>query len=215
MPERYRRIALFGATGRTGRHLVEQALERGHEVAAFVRDAGKLQRQHDRLDVVIGDVHNLEDVKRAVQGVDAVFSVLGWVKGGPKDVLRTAAEHYVEAMKEHGVRRIVTLLGAGTPDPRDPSSAGRRFMLGLMKLVVREMVEDAVTHADRIRASGLEYTIVRPPRLTDGDRTGDYRFGYMALGPVATISRADLATAMLDALEEEKLVGEAPMVVEA
>jgi putative NADH-flavin reductase len=206
------RIAIFGSTGKTGQHVVEQALERGYEVTAFVRDPSKLTVDPESVRVVQGDAQDAEAVAKAVEGADAVISALGQTPSSQKDLLTVSADHIVDAMKDHGVDRYVTLLGAGVSDPKDHSSIGRKFMLGLMKIFARHILEDAQNHADKVRASGLDWVIVRPPRLTDGERTGRVEAGYMKLGPSATISRADLATFMLDSVEDDTWVGQAPMV---
>jgi putative NADH-flavin reductase len=106
----------------------------------------------------------------------------------------------------------VTLVGAGVPDERDAGSLGRTVMRGLMKLVARHVLEDAERHAEIVRGSDLEWTLVRPPRLTDGPKKGEYRTGYLQLGGTNTISRADLAAFMLRLAGEGRYVREAPMV---
>jgi putative NADH-flavin reductase len=205
-------LTVFGATGRTGQHLVQQALEQGHRVIALVRNPAKLGLQHERLKVLQGDLTQPEQVEAAIAGADAVLTVAGHVPGCPKDLLTQAARSIVPAMKKHGVSRLVSLLGAGVPDPSDPDSLGRRFMLGVMRLLMRDMVEDAGSHARLVRESGLEWTIVRPPRLTEGPRRGQYRTGHLALGPSAQLSRADLAEFMLRQVTDDTFVRQSPMV---
>jgi putative NADH-flavin reductase len=137
---------------------------------------------------------------------------MGHVSGSPKDLMAQLARHLVPAMKKQGVSRLVTLLGAGVHDPADPSSFGRTVMLGVMKLLMGHLLEDGEAHARLVRESGLEWTIVRPPRLTEGPRKGQYRTGHLALGPSAQISRADLADFMLRQLTDDTFVRQAPMV---
>jgi len=206
------KLTIFGATGKTGRLVVEQALAEGHEVTAFVRDTTRLDLQHERLRLVQGDVTDAARVREAVHGQDAVISVLGQTKTSSKDVLTVAARNLVPAMQQAGVRRLVTLVGAGVPHERDTGSPGRTFMRGLMKLVARHVLEDAERHAEIVRASDLEWTLVRPPRLTDGSQQGEYRTGYLQLGGTNTIARADLADFMLKLATDGRYVREAPMV---
>ncbi len=206
------RIAIFGSTGRTGRHVVEQALEAGHEVTVFLRDPSKLTVDPERVRVVQGDAQDPDKVAEAVEGADAVISALGQTPSSTKDLLTVAADNIIEAMQKHGVKRYVTLLGAGVKDPNDHASFGRKFMLGLMKLMARHILEDAQNHADKVRASDLDWVIVRPPRLTDAEKTGQVKAGYMKLGPSHSISRADLAAFMLAQVEEDTWVHQAPMV---
>lgn len=206
------KLAIFGATGKTGRHVLEQALEAGHEVTAFVRDPAKLGGGHERLSVVQGVVADGARVLDAVRGQEAVISTLGQTRTSSRDVLTVAARNLVPAMREAGVLRLVTLVGAGVPDERDEGSVGRTLMRGLMKLAARHVLEDAERHAEIVRGSELEWTLVRPPRLTDRSRQGGYRTGYMKLGPKDSISRADLAEFMLTLATEGGYLRAAPMV---
>lgn len=201
-------LTIFGATGRTGRHLLEQALGAGHTVTAFARDPAKLPVQHERLRVVQGDIRDAERVEEAVRDADAVLIALS----SGNDVLGSAARHILPAMRKHGVRRLITLVGAGVPDRQDPSSLGRSFMRGLMKVVARDVLKDAELHAEQVRASELDWTLVRPPRLRDGPHTGEYRTGILQLGPAESISRADVADFMLQLTTDHRYVREAPMV---
>jgi putative NADH-flavin reductase len=206
------KLIIFGATGKTGRHIVKQALAADHEVTAFVRDRAGMDIMDERLRVVQGDVTDAAQVREAVRGQEAVISALGQTKTSSRDVLTVAARHLVPAMEQEGVHRLVTLVGAGVPDERDTGSLGRTMMRGLMKLVARHVLQDAECHAEIVRASGLEWTLVRPPRLTDGPSQGGYRTGYLQLGAKDTISRADLADFMLDLAANGRFIREAPMV---
>jgi len=206
------KLAVFGASGRTGRPLVEQALAQGHEVRALVRDPAKLPLQHERLVLVVGGATNADDVARTVEGADAVLSVLGQTKGSPKDLQTVATRHMVAAMKAHGVTRIISLTGAGVRDPQDkPKLVDRVFGL-LLAVAARDVLRDANAHAEVLRGSGLDYTLVRGPRLTEGPRTGVYRVGYVGKDSGTQASRADVADFMLRQLEDDSWVGKAPVV---
>lgn len=204
------KLAVFGATGKTGLEVVRQALDAGHEVTAFARSPAKLRVEHEQLRVVQGDV--LRDpaaIDEAVRGQDAVISTLGSGKG----TLTTFARNVIPAMERHDVRRIVSLVGAGVPDAADQDSLGRTFMRTLMKVAARDVLADAEHHAELLRATGLEWTLVRPPRLTEGPQRGEYRHApAMKLGPKSTISRADLANFMLELATGGGYVRQAPMV---
>ncbi|WP_101294912.1 NAD(P)-dependent oxidoreductase [Halegenticoccus soli] len=206
------RLTIFGASGRTGRALVEQALAAGHHVTAFVRDPAAFDAERERLAVVRGDVLDPDAVDRAVDGADAVLSALGHAKGSPNDVLAVAADNVVEAMEERGVPRLIVLSGAAVRTNKGPSSLGGRAMTGLMKLVPGDLLADSKRYVRRVADSDLEWVVVRAPRLTDGEHTGDYRVGYLKLGPRATVSRADAADFMLGQIRSDEWVGEMPMV---
>lgn len=203
-------IAVFGATGRTGVPFCRQALERGHDVVAHTRSPGKLPFP-DEVTVVEGDVYAGEGVTEAVADADAVVSVLGQSENSPDDLLTVAGDHVLAAMGDAGVDRYVTLVGAGVRTEGESVSLGGRVMGVLLKLLARSVLEDAAEHVDRVRRTDLAWTVVRVPRLTEGDPAGDYRAGDVALG-FESIDRADVARVVLDCLEEDRYVRELPTV---
>lgn len=215
-------VAVFGASGRTGRPLVDRALERGHEVTAFVREPASLPssiRNGDAMRVVEGDVYTGEGVAEAIAGeggpVDAVVSVLGQTDEGPDDLLTEAGRHVLAAMDDHGVDRYVTLVGAGVREDGESVSLSGRVMGTLLKLLARSVLEDARDHVDLVRASGTRWTVVRAPRLTEGEHTGAVRHGTdLSLGMRDTAARANVAGFILDCLEEDRYVHEMPTVAD-
>ena len=204
------RITVFGATGRTGQPLVEQAVERGHEVVAFARSPGDVEPR-DGVTVVEGDAYAGTGVKEAVADSDAVVSVLGQTSDGPDDLLTVAGDHVLGAMAEHGVDRFVTLVGAGVWEAGESVSLSGRVMSTLLKLAARSVLNDAEDHVERVRATDLDWTVVRAPRLADGEGTGDYRAGDIALG-FESVIRADVARFVLDCLEKDLYVHAMPKV---
>ena len=216
------RIVLFGATGRTGQPLIDQALERGHEVVAFVRDTAGLPqavRDDSHVIVVEGDAYNGEDVARAIAGdgdpVDAVVSVLGQTSDGPDDLLTVAGGHALAAMDTHGVERLVTLVGAGVREEGESVSLGGKIMGALLKLLARAALEDARDHVEMVRESGTQWTVVRGPRLTEDAHTGEFRHGTdLMLGMRDAASRANVAEFILDCLEADRYVHEMPKIAD-
>src|SRR4028119_1261199 len=191
------KIAIFGATGKVGRHLVDQALERGDEVTAFARDASTLYtRRHERLKVVQGDVLNPKDVEQAVVNTQAVLSTIGHTKTSPKDVLTEGIKNIVAAMNKYGVRRLVSLTGAGVRDPKDEPKLVDRVIGSLLELVQRDLLEDSIGQARVVRESGLEWVIVRAPVLVEGEKKGEYRIGYVGKESGTKLSRAEGADFM-------------------
>ena len=126
-------VAVFGATGRTGRLVVGKALDAGHRVTAFARDPSKLGASDERLRVVEGDVYDRVRVEEAVAGQDAVVSAVGPVSTSPGDVQTEATKNIVAAMEKHGVRRLVSVTGGMVRDPRDVRSP----VTALVRAVVR------------------------------------------------------------------------------
>ena len=206
------KMAVFGATGRTGRLVVERALGDGHEVVVLVRDPGKLGASHERLRVVEGNVLIPSKVEEAVAEADVVLSALGHTKTSTADVPTRGTRNIVAAMHKHGVRRLVSLTGAGVSDPGDRPKVVDRVFAGLLKVLQKDVLEDAEQHAEVIRGSGLDWTIVRAPRLTDGPETGEYRVGTVGQNSGTKISRADVASFMLRGLRNDAYVSQAPMI---
>lgn len=210
------RLAVFGATGRTGRPLVEHALGRGHEVTAFVRDADKLDAlgidvEHERLSVVEGDAYTGEGVDDAVAGADAVPSVLGQTEAGPDDLLTVAGGHILDAMEDHGVDRVVTLVGAGVRTEGESVSLTGRLVGFALELLNPEVLRDAEDHVADVRGRDLDWTVVRAPRLSEGEPRGEYRTGDVTPGRQA-VARADVADFVLDVVEEDRYVHDLPKI---
>lgn len=206
------KIAVFGASGRTGKLVVDQALAAGHEVVAFVRDPAKLAVRQEKLTIVHGDVTDPSVVRRAVEGVDAVISTLAPTRGAPKDTMSSGIRNILAAMQAAGVRRLVISSGAGVPDPNDPPNLGVSIIRALLRLFADWVLEDSAQAVALVRASDAEWTVVRAPFLIDGPHTGRYRLGYFAAGFGARISRADLADALLRALADPSTIRSTPIV---
>lgn len=203
------RLSVFGATGKTGALIVKAALAADHEVNAFVRDPAKMTGTHERLHVVQGDAADADSVVRAIEGCDAVISALG----SGHNTLTMFGEVAVPAMQRLSVKRIVSLVGAGVSEPGDPASIGRTIMLTLMGLIAKGVLEDASRHADQLRQSELDWTLVRPPRLADGEATGNIEHApTLKLGPSRSITRADLAQFMLTVVTSDQYIRQSPMV---
>jgi putative NADH-flavin reductase len=206
------KVVVFGASGRTGKPLVEQALAAGHEVTAFVRDRAKLALQHPKLTIVQGDSSNAAQVESAVAGADAVLSVLGPVKDSPKDMLQTAGRNIIAAMKRHGVRRLVLLTGAGVRDAQDQPKLIDHIFGFLLRLTSGDVLKDSEAGVNVVRSSDVDWTIVRGPRLMDSERRGRYKVGYVGKDSGTQISRADVADFMLKQVTDKAWLRKMPMV---
>lgn len=205
------KVAIVGASGATGRLLVEAALRRGHEVTGVVRRPERFQAP-EGVRVVVADVADQDRVADAVRGQDAVVSALGAATPIRRDAtLVRGVRHIVEAMTAAGVRRLVSLSFLGVP--------GGRRQLSLIPRVVARIPLRAVTadHAEKeaiIRASGLDWTLVRPWRLTGGPSTGRARHGeQIRARMLSSVSRADVAEFMIVALDDPSTIGTAPAIV--
>ncbi|WP_432871065.1 NAD(P)-dependent oxidoreductase [Microbispora rosea] len=194
------RITVFGATRGTGRHFVRLALERGHEVEAVARKPEAVTDRHPNLTVRGGDVLAPETID--VKGADAVVYVVGPSGGGPTNLYSEGGRNVMDAMARQGVRRIVVVTNALGDQPSDTTP--QRLLKRLVRRIFLEAAcRDARLLEREIRTRDLDWTVVQPPRLTNGAATGAYRTaaGDAVRGGMR-ISRADLAAYMLKALED-------------
>lgn len=191
------KLTIFGATGRTGKHLVKQALAAGHVVTAYVRNPARLTLRHENLRVVQGELTDAQKVAEAIAGAEAVISVLGATRSGPAIFLATAAENIVAGMQQHGVRRLVFATGAGVRAPEDVPVGIHKWIGGLMRLVARDVLEDSARAVEIVKASGLDWVIARTPMLRDGPYNGQYRVGFVGKQIGRTLTRGNFAHFLL------------------
>ena len=203
------RLTVFGASSSTGKHLVEKALQTGHEVTGFVRDESKLRSRHERLKIVCGDALDLVHVESAIQGSDAVLSTLG-PKGRPAVMAAESTKHIVTAMEKYGVKRLVIISVAGIPAPQD--KRGFNPVSALIKLFLKNVFIDRENQLEILRASKLDWVALRVPRLTDDVATGSVKAFFGNPSPSQKVTRADVADFMLKQLTEDRWLRQAPII---
>lgn len=206
------KLTIFGATGKTGKILVKQALQRGHQVTAFTRSPEKLAIENPDLSFVTGDVRNLDPVLEAVSGADAVVSVLGPTENKPSFAVTQGTKNILEAMRSYNVGRLIISAGAGVGDPRDEPKIIHRIINWILVLTARWVYEDMVQTVEAVRTSNLAWTVVRVPMLVDGKPTGVIQEGYVGKGVGARITRGDLAHYILDQVKKENQIQQAPAI---
>lgn len=205
------RVLIIGATGGTGRQLVSQALERGHQVTAFARTPERVQTRHQRLTVAQGDVLDDRSLDAAVADQGAVLSALGhkrWFY--PNRILSTGTRNLIRAMESHGVRRLVCETALGVGDSR--GKAGLYYTLFVAPFILPFYFRDKERQEAIIRGSALDWVIVRPGRLTNGRHRRRYRQGSDVGHWLWTcrISRADVADFMLRQLGDDTYLRRTP-----
>jgi putative NADH-flavin reductase len=210
------KIIIFGATGRTGLPLVTQALDAGHDVTAFVRNPNKIQIGHAKLRIVRGDLDDATGVEAAIAGQDAVLSALGPIPAGRKDIMRVAFTNIIAAMQNTDVTRLISLTGAGVAQPGDEPKLINRFISLMLNLISKDTIIDSSEHARLVRASNLDWTMVRVPMLTDvpanGPTKATVRVGMVGINDGMRIARSDVAAFMLRVLDDGSHVREAPVI---
>jgi len=207
------RLAVFGATGPTGKEVVAQALAAGDEVVAYARNPSKLGITNEHLTVVEGELSDRTQVERAISGVEAVISTLGPRGGSKGKPLTQGMQNIVAAMDKLGVRRIIVTSTLSVKDHNDKPELRAEALVFLVKLAMRPAYKEIIGVAETLRASDLDWTILRMTMLNNKAKSGKVRAGYLGRGEVASfIARADIAGFILQSLHEHKYVREAPAI---
>jgi putative NADH-flavin reductase len=213
-------VLLFGATGRTGSEVLNYALEKGYHVKALVRDPSKITLESDRLELITGTPANLEDVKRAAAGCDAVISTLNnprkteslWAKPvNPPTLMTGCIRNAVTVMKEMGIRRIIVQTGAGAGDSFADMPLFMKAMIRLTNLKYAYADHDGQEQV--LKDSDLDWTIVRPVGLNNNETIKELAIGKGA-NHTAMIPRKAVAKFMVDCLESKEYVKKAPIISE-
>jgi uncharacterized protein YbjT (DUF2867 family) len=202
------RIAVIGGTGRTGRLFVREALAAGHVVRLLARQPSRADGGKDGLEIKQGDVLDEAALKHLTTGVDAVVCLLGTSPSKPGTIMSEGTRNIVQAMKATAVRRLVLVSSDGSGETR----AELPLTLRLGAFFVRKFMAEKEAQETIVRASNLDWTLVRPGQLTDGPLTGDVvtrRAGRPLSGKV---SRADLAHFLISQLDEPESIGHSPQL---
>ncbi|MDO6430776.1 NAD(P)H-binding protein [Flavitalea sp. BT771] len=210
MSEKYK-ILIIGANGGIGRQSVEIALAAGHLVTAVLRQPANLALTHPNLEIIQGDVMHPETFEKKIGPQDAVISALG-VKGGvmgdkPTTLYSQGNANLLRLMKEKGIRRAYFISASAIEiSPVMPFFARFAAKYILQKLL-RHMYADQREMERLVKISGLDWTIIRPPRLTDKPVTGKYRFSINSfLKNCLSVSRADVAHFMIYNISNKDII---------
>ena len=205
-------VVVFGATGGTDRALVQQALDRGHEVTVFVRDSSRLPIRHERLRLVQGDVLRPATLPDALQNQEAVLCALGRKPFVSEPVCSEGTRNMLDEMARQGVGTVVVESSVGVGDSLSQCSGFQKF---LFRTLLRSYFADKAMQEKYVRESGLDWTIVRPVQLTNGPATDALRAsntvqfrGFES----PSISRADVARFMLDQLDHPTFLRQCPIL---
>jgi putative NADH-flavin reductase len=203
------KLTVFGATGGIGGEAVRQALDAGHTVTAVVRDASRLNLTHPALDVLtVPGLTDPEPLCPALAGSDAAISGVGPRSRKDVTVASTATRGILAALQLTGVRRFAAVSAAPVgPTPADDAFLNRRILYPLIRTFLKTIYADLALMEEEIRRSGLDWTVVRPPRLVDKPMTGTYRTAIGAnVSRGNIISRADVAHYLLATLNDPATV---------
>ena len=203
-PPAHERLLILGANGPTGRQVVRQALARGHRVSALTRHPEAFPIRHARLEVIAGDATNATVMHRAVAGADAVISVIGAsFTRKPVEVYSASAALVVAAMTGHRQGRLIVVTSAGVHPSHQQQGLAQKAAFTLMRRTLgRTVYDDMVRMEATVSATDLDWTIVRPPGLTDEPGRG-YRVARDEIQG-RFCAREDLARMLLDQLTDTR-----------
>jgi putative NADH-flavin reductase len=209
------KLTVFGATGETGKQLIEQALAEGNEVTAYARNPSKLTMRHDHLAIEQGELNDKENIERAVRSTEAVISLLGPMLGGDykNKPLTIGTQNIIGAMKQSGVDRLIVVSTPSAAAPDDLPDFRYKVLVFLIRSLMRPAYEEIVNVARGVQSSGLDWTIVRVSILNNNPKSIKVRTGYLGKGEVGVrISSADIAGFILDELKNGKYVRQMPAI---
>lgn len=203
------KLVIFGSTGSIGQQIVQQALDQGHQVTAFLRNPAKLNIQHPQLNIFIGDVMNSTLVEEAVMGQEAVICVIGSGNKLSGNVRSQGTQNIIQAMEKLGVKRLICQSTLGTGDSWGNLNFYWKYIM--FGLILRKVFADHQIQEQYVRQSNLDWTIIRPSAFIDGNLTGQYRHGFDSSDRelTLTISRPDVADFILKQLRENTYFGKA------
>jgi putative NADH-flavin reductase len=206
------KLVIFGSTGGTGKELLKQALDQGHNVTAYARNPARIQDiKHASLRVVCGNVLDPAVVESVVTEQEAVLVAIG--AGAQRTTLREDGTRLiVEAMEKTGVQRLLCQSSLGVGDSRTNLPFFTKYII--VSVFLRHAFADHARQEAVVKQSSLDWTIVRPPHLTDGPRTASYRYGFSTTDTRINgkISRADVADFMLKQLTDDTYLHQTPGV---
>jgi putative NADH-flavin reductase len=198
------KLLVIGATRGTGLQVMRQALAAGHTVTALARDPARIELHHERLSVLRGDVLDPASLAPSMAGQDAVLSSLGATSGrGQITLYSEGMRNIIQAMRAAGVPRLIAVSAGPLSIDEGDTLPSRLLMKPLLRVAFREAYADLARMEEEMRESGLDWTIMRPPRLTDKPPTGRYRTAVnRSVRRGYSIARADLAGAILKLLDD-------------
>lgn len=209
------KISLFGATGPTGRHLIEEALRQGYSLSVYTRDASKLKDYQGRIEIVVGDLTNVKAMAECIRGSTAVISALGpnslKIKGDRP--IMHGVGNIVSVIKKLDVHRLIQISTASYRDPKDSFDLKAHSLLMLFNLIARKGVDDIRATAELVRDSGLDWTLVRIPNLKDGPASGTIDVGWYGKSKLSMkLSRGNLAKFLVEQVSNREFVRAAPAI---
>ncbi|MDH5185151.1 MAG: NAD(P)H-binding protein [Gammaproteobacteria bacterium] len=207
------KVGILGATGQVGSHVLRAALEKGYEVRLLVRDPAKLGLEVEQSEVVVGSIEDPAVVQSALYGCDAVLNAAGGIKASNQyKVFKEGTQNIIDAMRKHGIKRLVSINGAASIIPGEYVSLKRRMVRLFVLMLVKFMVDaKAAEYKVLSQSMDIDWSMVRAPVLVDEKGSGELLIDErdMAGGKVML---EDLARFMVSQLDDRTWIHKAPFV---
>lgn len=202
-------VVVFGATGQTGKHIVRLLVDSGQTVTAFARDPNQVDTLHGVVRVVSGDARDTSAVASALAGQDAVVSAIG-PRSLKKDYLQEVfMGNVTTAMEQEGIRRFIGLSARGAGDSIKQSNL---LMKTVRNTLLKNIYDDKDRGETRLIDSAIDYTLVRPGRLSNKPATGQVRASSEGKGLRTAMSREDVASYMVSQLNDTSWIRKCPLI---
>ncbi len=203
-------LLIFGATGGTGRQVVQQGLDQGYIVTAFVRDKTKIDIKDKNLKIIEGDLMDFKSVEKAVQNQDAVVCVLGSGKNVKSKIRSQGTRQIINAMEKAGIKRFICQSTLGAGDSWENLNFFWKYIM--FGFLLKEVFADHQKQEQDVKNSNLDWTIIRPGAFVEGNKTGNYRHGFANNDKTSKlkITRADVADFILKQLTDNSYIHKTP-----
>lgn len=204
-------IVIFGANGRVGSKVVTQLLENGHSVKAFVHGNSNLA-DHEKLEVIYGDIRDISEVYAAVTGTDAVISTLGSWGTKSKDILTSGMLSIIPAMENQNIKRIISLTGAGAFIDDEKRNIIDTFSHFAMGLFAGKVLRDGENHMRLLQNTDLDWTVLRSPIMKEESTKEKYVLSNSPPLLWATIPRDHVVQGIVRLIETNEYTQQAPFI---
>jgi putative NADH-flavin reductase len=199
-------IAVFGGTGGTGQWIIKLGIEAGHQITALVRNPDRLDDGSSQTKIIVGNVLDYKKVQESIAGTDAVAVSLGSRSDSPDNIVSQGTQNIIRAMKALDVRRLVVITSLGVGDSKDQVPMAFKLV---MKTIMRKIIIDKDRQEQFVRASGLDWVIIRPGELSNDPPTQQYIFGTDPTITAKRVSRADVAEFVIQNLTDNQFLHQA------
>ncbi|MGG4471525.1 SDR family oxidoreductase [Paenibacillus alvei] len=212
MEEKNYKIAIIGGTGTVGRYIAKEAIQNGYQVRILVRNPDKLAFKDDKMEVIQGDLKNIDSIRELIKGCDIVINTFGQPM---KDVplFSSITEKVIQVMKELKVKRYIGVTGASLAFPEDKRKLLTKIMIRLFKAKFAEAMEDRQKEIDFLfrNKSSIDWTLVRLPRVLDSTEIGYIKESFKDM-PGMKITNLDIATYIIKQIKNQKYVHKGPFI---